>query len=76
MDTNELSERCCDSCGKPFTEHLGLIGTCGKLQLTEKVLRLVLLAELCDDNKQMFEILHAAADLSRDYFESYGDKND
>lgn len=73
IDSNELPERCCDSCGKPFTEHLGLIGTCGKLQLTEKILKLILLAEKCDNTKQIFEILHEAAELSNDYFESYGD---
>ena len=70
----ETKERCCDSCGKPFSEHLGLIGTCGKLQLTEKILKLIILARDCDNQNQMYEILHDAAELTEDYFESYGDK--
>lgn len=39
----------CQSCGKPYTEHLGIIGTCAKLQEATKEierLRRVILDEV------------------------------
>ena len=29
----------CRSCGKPYIDHLGLIGTCNELQLTKNILK-------------------------------------
>lgn len=53
---NELEERpTCPSCGVPYSDHLGLIGTCAELQRVLPVLKAaVKLPELFDRSGEIW----------------------
>ena len=61
-ETDEESPRCCESCGVPWVEHMGITGICAQLQDAKKTSEArrcanMILSEECDTMHERIRVL-------------------